>query len=41
MGVVSDFVLQTKTLVMDAVASNFSIVAITIRPIFAAAFLLY
>ncbi|EEQ3594411.1 type IV secretion system protein [Escherichia coli] len=41
MGVVSDFVLQTKTLVMDAVASNFSIVATTIRPLFAAAFLLY
>lgn len=41
MGVVSDFVTQTKTLVMDAVASNFSIIGTAIRPIFAAALLLY
>lgn len=41
MGVVSDFVLQTKELVMDAVANNFSIIATSIRPLFAAAFLLY
>ncbi|EAP9626452.1 type IV secretion system protein [Salmonella enterica] len=41
MGIVSDFVTQTKALVMDAVAANFSIIATTIRPLFAAAFLLY
>lgn len=41
MGVVSDFIIQTKALVMDAVAANFSLVATSIRPVFAAAFLLY
>ena len=41
MGVVSDFITQTKALVMDAVAANFSLVATSIRPVFAAAFLLY
>lgn len=41
MGVVSDFITQTKALVMDAVAANFTIVATSIRPVFAAAFLLY
>ena len=41
MGVVTDFVNQTKSLVMDAVASNFSLVATSIRPLFIAAFLLY
>ncbi len=41
MGIASDFVTQTKTLVMDAVANNFSSVAVSIRPVFAAAFLLY
>lgn len=41
MGVVTDFVNQTKSLVMDAVASNFSLVATSVRPLFIAAFLLY
>lgn len=41
MGVVSDFITQTKALVMDAVAANFTLVATSIRPVFAAAFLLY
>lgn len=41
MGVVSDFLLQTKTLVNEAVAANFSLVAVTIRPLFLACFLLY
>ncbi|MBA0219792.1 type IV secretion system protein [Pectobacterium brasiliense] len=41
MGIVSDFVAQTKSLVMDAVASNFSLIATSIRPVFIAAFLLY
>lgn len=41
MGIVTDFVNQTKSLVMDAVANNFSLIATSIRPVFLAAFLLY
>lgn len=41
MGLASDFVTQTKSLVMDAVANNFSSIAMSIRPLFAACFLLY
>ncbi|MEI7168571.1 type IV secretion system protein, partial [Pectobacterium parmentieri] len=41
MGIVSDFVAQTKGLVMDAVANNFSLIATSIRPVFISAFLLY
>lgn len=41
MRLASDFVNQTKLLVMDAVANNFSVIAVSIRPVFAAGFLLY
>lgn len=41
MGLASDFVNQTKLLVMDAVANNFSLIAVSIRPVFSAGFLLY
>ncbi|CAO94853.1 type IV secretion system protein [Erwinia tasmaniensis] len=41
MAIASDFVNQIKLLVMDAVANNFSAIAVSIRPVFAAGFLLY
>lgn len=41
MGIASDFVTQTKDLVMSAVANNFTAIAGSIRPVVFAAFLLY
>jgi len=41
MGLASDFITQTKQLVMSAVASNFTTVASSIKPLFLACFLLY
>ncbi|EGH9360837.1 type IV secretion system protein [Salmonella enterica] len=41
MGIASDFLNQTKDLVMSAVANNFTIVANSIKPLMIASFLLY